>query len=294
MNRGLLYTLGAYILWGFSPIFWKFLVSVPVVQTTGHRVVWAFVLASLAVSLQGGWQTIRRTLHHPLTVLTFIATGLLLIINWLVYVYAVNTQQVLATSLGYFIYPIFNVMLGVVILRERLRPGQWLAVAIAAVGVTYIAISYGSVPWISLALPLTFGFYGLLRKVARLNSIQGLTVEMAFMTPFVLAFLYLTAGNPDLAAPMNLRNLIFFILGGAVTATPLLLFSAGARRVPLTAVGLFQYIAPTIQFIISIFVFQEPFDLTQFLGFCIVWFALLLFIGEGIMTRRRTALTYPT
>lgn len=287
INRGVLYALGAYLLWGFSPLFWKLLQHVPAVQTTGHRVVWAFVLASVIISIQGGWTNIRRTVREPKTYLTFIATGALLIINWLVYVYAVNTNQVLATSLGYFIYPLFNVLLGVVVLRERLRGGQWAAVTVAGAGVGYIAISYGGVPWIALVLPLTFGFYGLLRKVARLNSIQGLTVEMAFMTPFALVFLSFTGGDPEWAQPLNAALVLLFILGGAVTAAPLLLFSAGARRAPLTAIGLFQYLAPTIQFILSIFLFREPFDFAQFIGFCLVWIALIMFIIEGIMTRRR-------
>ncbi|MEX1018769.1 MAG: EamA family transporter RarD [Litorilinea sp.] len=294
MNRGVVLALGAYILWGFSPLFWKLLTHIPAIQTTAHRVVWAFVLAAVVISFQGGWQRIRHALRHPVTVLTFIATGVLLIINWVVYVYAVNSQQVLATSLGYFIYPLFNVMLGVVVLHERLRPGQWLSVGIAAIGVAYITLSYGGVPWIALALPLSFGFYGLLRKVARLDSIQGLTVEMAFMTPIVLIFLLVTARNPALAQPVGIWEIGLFILGGAVTAVPLLLFSAGARMVPLTAVGLFQYLAPTIQFVMSIYLFNEPFDITQFVGFCIVWFALAIFIGEGIVTKRRIALTYPT
>lgn len=288
MNRGILYALGAYILWGFSPLFWKMLSTVPAMQTTAHRVLWAFLLGAVAVSIQGGWGNIRRTLHDPKTVLTFLVTGSLLIVNWLVYVYAVNTHQVLATSLGYFIYPLFNVMLGVVVLHERLRLGQWVSVGVAAIGLGYIAYSYGGIPWIALALPFTFGIYGLLRKVARLDSVQGLAVEMAFMTPFMAVFLLWTAGNSEWSVPLDIPLILLFLIGGGVTALPLLLFSAGARMVPLTAVGLFQYLAPTIQFVIGIYIFREPFDLTLFLGFCLVWVALAVFITEGIVTRRRT------
>ncbi|MBP1465047.1 EamA family transporter RarD [Candidatus Chloroploca sp. M-50] len=290
MNKGVLYAIGAYVSWGLLPIFWKALHHVPALEILANRVVWAMV-AALIVGLfafRTNWGWLFQALRQPRTVLVFVLSASLLAFNWGLYIWAVNADHVVETSLGYFINPLVNVFLGVVVLRERLRIGQGLGIALALAGVLYLTLTYGSPPWIALSLAGSFGLYGLLRKTAPLASIQGFTLETLVMALPALVFLGFverttggTLGHADLVTTTLL------ISSGVVTAVPLLLFAAGARLVTLTTLGLLQYIAPTLQFLLGVFVYGEYLSTQRLFGFVLVWIALAIYSIEGIITSRR-------
>lgn len=240
------------------------------------------------LTLRHKWAWLKPALRSKRTLLIFLLTGTLLSLNWLTYIWAVNAGFIIETSLGYFINPLVSVLLGVIFLRERLRSGQWLAIGIAALGVLYLTVSYGALPWISLTLAFSFGTYGLIRKIAPLGSQEGLTLETAWM--FVPAFLYLlfmevqgTAAFPH----SDLKTNLLLGFAGVATAVPLLLFASGARLIPLNLVGILQYIAPTIQFLIGVFVYHEAFSQTSFIGFSIVWAALIIFTIELLLHNKK-------
>jgi chloramphenicol-sensitive protein RarD len=289
MNKGLLFAAGAYALWGFLPIYWKWLGDLPAVEILSHRVVWALVfVAVLQIPTRNHWRGIRRTLRDRRALLAYSAAAAFLGVNWLTYIWAINANFVVETSLGYFINPLLNVLLGFLLLGERLRRGQWLAVGIAAAGVIYLTVEYGRPPWIALALATTFGLYGLLKKKAALNALDGLTMETAIM--FLPAFVYLIAvegGRGGAFVHAGPVTTLLLVMAGAVTAIPLLLFAAGARRIQLSTLGILQYIAPSLQFLLGVFMFGEPFPLSRLIGFSIIWFALLVYTSEGIHNYRQ-------
>lgn len=294
-NRGIFYAASAYLLWGFLPIYWKALQAAPALEILAHRMAWSllFVVGVMLVRRQWGW--LKPALRQPRTLLTFTLSGAVLAVNWLTYIWGVNAGFVVETSLGYFINPLVSVVLGVLFLRERLRAGQWTAVSLAAIGVIYLTLSYGRLPWIALTLAFSFGTYGLLRKTAALNSLEGLTLETAVLFPFALGYLLFLEWQGTAAflhAGPGISLLL--ALAGVVTAVPLLLFAAGARRIPLSTVGLLQYIAPTLQFLIGVLVYHEPFTSQRLVGFSIIWAALLLYSGEGFWNGRRRRQTAPT
>jgi chloramphenicol-sensitive protein RarD len=287
MNRGILAGIGAYALWGVLPIYWKFLHEVPAPQVIGHRIVWSFILLALYVFISGQWQEFRSAAFRGRTIAIYSIAAVLLSLNWLVYVWGVNAGFIVETSLGYFINPLFSVLLGVIFLRERLRPLQWIPVALAAVGVIYLTIAYGRLPWIALSLVFTFGLYGFVKKLAPLGSLYGLTLETGVLFP--LALLYLAfAGLNGTGAFWQAGTVIDILLvsTGLVTTIPLLMFASAAKQIPLTVVGLLQYIAPTIQFLIGVLIYKEPFDTSHLIGFGFVWVALILFAIENYIAHR--------
>jgi chloramphenicol-sensitive protein RarD len=294
MNRGVLYGIAAYLMWGFFPIYLKALQVVPSLQIMLHRVVWSFLFVMLLVLLRREWPRFRDSLRKPRVLLTYTLTAVLLSVNWLIYIYGINSNQVVETSLGYFINPLLSVALGVVFLRERLRPMQWFPVGLAALGVLYLTLQYGSLPWIALALAFSFGMYGLIKKIAPLGSLHGLSLETGII--FIPAFLYLlyaeSQGNGSFAhLGWNVTLLLAF--AGVVTALPLLLFGLAARSIPLTLLGILQYIAPTVQFLLGIFLYQEPFTVTRLIGFAIIWLALIIFTVEEMYERRKRIVSAP-
>lgn len=290
MNKGLFYAAGAYVIWGLLPLYWKALGDVPAAQILAHRIAWALVVALVLVGVRGQWAWLPAVVRTPRTLLTFIATATLITINWGVYIWAVNDGHIVETSLGYFINPLVSVLLGVAVLRERLRIAQGVAVAVAAAGVLYLTFEYGSLPWIALTLAFSFGLYGLLRKTARLNSLQGFTVETVLLFVPALGFLLFqeTQGQGAFlhTGPVNAALLAF---SGVMTAVPLLLFADAARRIRLTTLGLLQYIAPTIQFMLGILVYHEPLSTERLVGFGIIWLALVIYSIEGIVQGRSDA-----
>jgi len=287
-NRGIVFGVIAYTAWGVFPIYWKALHSLPAGEIMSHRMVWSFLflMGVLAVTRRWGW--VRTLLRQPKVLFTFMLTAALLSVNWLTYIWAVNAGFIVESALGYFINPLVNVLLGMVFLRERLRPWQAVAVLIAASGVLYLTITYGALPWIALTLAFTFGTYGLLRKTAVLNSLEGLSLETAWM--FLPAFAYLAVQQINGTAAFGQSDLLTHVLligTGLITALPLLLFAAAARRVTLITLGILQYIAPTLQFLIGVFVYDEPFSHTQLIGFSIIWLALIIYTGDAIVRQRR-------
>lgn len=290
MSPGIAYAALAYIAWGLFPLYFRQVAHVPALEVVVHRTVWslAFVLVVLAVRRQWGWM--RALWGQPRVLGAFAASALLLSGNWLTYVWAVQNQHVVDASLGYFILPLVNVALGFVFLHERPRPGQWLAVALAAGGVLWLAVQAGRVPWIALALALSFGFYGLMRKVATLGALEGLTLETMMLAPVALAALGVwSAQGQGALVQGDAPTVAWLLVAGPLTAVPLLLFAAGARRIPLATMGILQYISPSLQFALGIWLFHEPFQPARLLGFVLIWAALLVYSVEGWRARLGSA-----
>jgi len=291
MNKGILYALASYIIWGFLPIYWKALPSVPALEILSHRVVWSFVFLMLVLAYKSHWQWIRPAIRDRRTLFTFLAATTMLALNWLVYIWAVKANHVVESSLGYFINPLVNVGLGVIFLRERLRPWQLVAISVATLGVIYLTVSLGSLPWIGLTLGFSFGFYGLLRKTATLNSLQGLTFETALLfLPALGYLLYRDRMGIGAFAHVDWITTLMLVLAGVITAAPLLLFATAARRIPFSTLGILQYVAPTMQFLLGVFLYGETLTLARLLGFGLIWAALLIYSAESLIERRRATL----
>lgn len=287
-GKGVLYATGAFFIWGLFPLYWKPLHAVPALQILCHRIVWSAVFVAIVLLVQRNWRWLGDSLRDGARLRVFALSSLLLSFNWLIYIWAVNENRVVEASLGYFINPLVNVLLGVVFLRERMRPWQWAAIGLAFVGVAYLTLSYGRLPWIALTLALSFGFYGLIRKTAALESVQGLTIETGLM--FLPAFGYLTylgAHGSGAFGQGGVQTTLLLGCAGFVTAIPLILFAYGARRVQLTTLGVLQYVAPTLQFLLGVIVYGESFTQARVIGFCLIWTALLLYSIEGVITQRR-------
>jgi len=287
MNKGIWYGIGAYVTWGLFPIYWKWLHAVPALQLSGHRILWSFVMLFAFIFLSRQWRVFRATALKPRVLRIYLVAATLIGINWLVYIWAVNAGYIVQVSLGYYINPLLNVLMGVLFLREHLRPSQWVPLGLAAAGVLYLNFAYGSLPWIALTLAFSFGLYGLVKKTAPLGSLYGLTLETGLL--FLPALLYLLYAETTRQGAFLYGGAISDVLlvgAGLMTTIPLLMFASAARRIPLSLVGILQYIAPTLQFLLGVLVYGEPFTHTQFIGFGIVWLALILFGVEGYLATR--------
>lgn len=295
MNKGIWYGVGAYVLWGFFPIYWKLIHAVPALEIIGHRMTWSFIFVAIVIALRKSWQGFRPLLEDRKRIWVYFATGLLLTLNWLVYVWAVNSGYIVESSLGYFINPLVNVLLGVVFLRERLRFGQWIPVGLAAAGVLYLTLSYGSLPWIALTLAFSFGFYGLLKKTAALASTHGFMLETGFMLLPALGYLlYLEFTGQGAFGHQSVFTTGMLAFAGVATGLPLLWFGIAARQIPLSTLGLLQYIAPTLQFSIGVLLYGEDFSQARVIGFSIIWLALLIYSSEGFFHRRALLAAQPS
>lgn len=289
MNKGILYGISAYIMWGFFPIYWKLLKHVPALELLSHRIAWSFVFLIGFILISKQWKELQGLLNKRIFGIYFIAS-ILIGVNWFLYVWAVNAGHIVETSLGYFINPLLSVLMGVIILREKLRITQWIPIVIAFIGVAYLTFKYGRLPWIALSLAFSFGFYGLTKKLAPLSSTFGLTLETGIL--FLPAVLYLGFQESNSTAAFlhtGLTSDLLMIGAGIVTTIPLLMFASAAKQIPLTMVGILQYLAPTIQFFIGIFIYKEEFDTTRLIGFSIVWLALIIFWVENFMASRVTS-----
>ncbi|TXI09812.1 MAG: EamA family transporter RarD [Rhizobium sp.] len=290
MNQGLWATAGSFFIWGLFPLYWRLLSAVPPTQIMAHRIVWCAALAGGFLTFSKGPMWWRAVVAQPRLLAMLCASALMIGTNWWLYIWAVNAGHIVETSLGYFINPLVSVLLGVVVLREKLRPGQWLAVAIAAVGVAYITWSFGALPWIALTLALSFGTYGLLRKLAVVPAVDGLAIESSVLFLPALGYLLLMESRGmGVFGHLSLHTSILLGVAGIVTALPLVLFAYGARRIPLATVGFLQYIAPTLQLLIGVFVFHESFTHTHLIGFGCIWAALLIYMLDGLLRPRRAA-----
>ena len=287
MNAGILYALATYILWGLFPIYWKQVAYVPAAQLIGHRIFWSFVLLIVIILATRQWGKFRAKLDAK-SLKSHGLAALLLSVNWLTYVWAVNNGFIVESSLGYFINPLLSVLLGMIFFKEKLRPIQWIPLGLATIGVLYLSFAYGRLPWIALTLAFSFAFYGLLKKKSTLGSLYGLTLETGIMLIPALAYLAYAASTGEGAFLQIDQRTDYFLMGaGVVTTIPLILFAKAAQRIPLTMIGLMQYIAPTCQILLGVLLYKEGFSATQAIGFGIVWTALIFFWIEGWWSRKR-------
>ena len=292
-RRGLWIAAASFVLWGLMPLYWHLLVAVPSLQIVAHRIVWSAVFVCAWLTWQRrAW--LREALRKPRLPWMLALSGVLIGFNWGLYIWAVNAGHVVESSLGYFINPLVSVLFGVVLLRERLTPTQWVSVAVATVGVLWLTFQVGRPPWIALALALSFALYGLIRKLAVVDAVVGLGVESVYLVVPALAVLVwgeTHAGGGFIAhgatAGWGLGLDTLLVVGGALTALPLIGFAHAVRRAPLSVIGLMQYIAPTLQFLIGVLVLGEAFDRTRATGFVLIWIALVLFAGDGLWRSQR-------
>jgi chloramphenicol-sensitive protein RarD len=285
-RRGLGFGLGAYLIWGFLPLYFLLLAGVTAGEIVADRVVWSLVLLIGILAVAGRFGKLMAVLRNPRTLGLLAVSAALISVNWLIYIWAVQNGHVLAASLGYFLNPLVNVLLGVVVLGERLKRMQMAAVALAAAGVTVLASGAGTGLWISLSLAFSFGLYGLVRKVAPVESLEGLTVETALLTPFALAYMAWLASNDALVFGDAPGLTALLVLAGAVTAVPLLLFAGAARRLPYSTLGLLQYLAPTLQFLLAITVFGEAMTTAHIICFALIWWGLALYVLSSVRKPR--------
>lgn len=287
-RKGLAITAGTFFLWGVVPLYWHLLKAVPSLQIIAHRIVWSAVLVLGWLLLKNGPSWWRQISAQPRALPLLGISSLLIAFNWGLYIWAVNAGHVVETSLGYFINPLINVVLGVLVLRERLSPAQWVAVALALLGVAWLTLQSGSPPWIALGLAFSFGLYGLVRKLISVDPVAGLGVESAYLVLPALAFVVwgeLGHGG-GFVHGFGWKNDLLLVFGGVVTAVPLIGFAYGVRRIPLSIVGLLQYIAPTIQLLIGVLVFKEAFGPERMIGFAAIWLGLLIFASDGLWRSR--------
>jgi len=288
---GVWYGVAAYSLWGLLTLYWRLFPHVPAIQVLAHRIVWSFVV--LTVIVAASWRQRRAVLHSitPGVVVLYAVAAVLIGANWFLYVFSVNNGFIVESSLGYFMTPLVNVLMGVAVFRERLRAMQWLAVAFAFCGVLWLTLAYGTLPWIGLALAASFGSYGLVKKKATLPSLEGLTVETAVLVLPAILYLAVLDRNGDGAfLRSGTVTDVLLTAGGIVTVVPLLLFATAVRRVPLSVIGILQYIAPTIQFLLGVYAFHEPFTRTQLTGFGLVWLGLAVFTLDSVRPRVSSSL----
>lgn len=286
--------VAAYTIWGLVPLYWKLLKHVPAIQVLGHRIVWSLaVLIVLVAALRRDRRTALASVSRRVVGLYAIAAGLIAA-NWFLYIYAVNAGFIVETSLGYYITPLVNVLFGVLFFHERMRPAQWVSIALAATGVVQLTFAYGALPWIAFGLAASFGSYGLAKKKAPLDPVEGLTLETAILAPVAIVYLMLLHRMGEGAfLRTGATSDALMIGGGLVTTVPLLLFAAAVRTVPLSVIGILQYIGPTLQFLLGVFVYHEPFSRTQLIGFSIVWAALVIYAGDGLRARRTSTPLVP-
>ncbi len=285
---GVVYAASAFLIWGISPIYWKALRAVPALEIIMHRIVWSFFLLVPLIVAMRRWQEFFDALKNYRTILILLFTALIVGGNWLLYIWAVNHDHLLQASLGYYINPLVNVVLGVVFLKERLRAPQMLAVSLATVGVILLTVYYGEIPWIALTQGVTFGLYGLIRKVAPVGSLVGLAVEtMLLAIPALAYLLYLDHLGQGSIFRVSLKLDLLLMGCALVTAIPLLCFTLGARRLFLSTMGLLQYIAPSCMFILAVFLFREPFSSAQVVTFIFIWTALAIYSTDSMRYYRR-------
>ena len=286
-TQGIFYAVLAYLSWGILPLFWKHLDTIPAVEILAHRILWTSVL-SLALCLLIKRYELRKYFSDPKSIVKLMVTGAIVSINWGVYIYAVNSGQLLEASLGYFINPLISILLGMIFLGEKLNKIQMAAFLLAMLGVAYLTVNYGHFPWIAIILALTFGIYGLMKKKMNYDSITALTVETTLVAPFALGYLIFWA--PDGGSSFTTQPFpvpVLLVLGGVVTALPLYWFGIAAVRISLYSIGFFQYIAPSMKLFIGIYFFHETFSATHAVSFSLIWAGLVLYIGNMIFSMKQ-------
>lgn len=289
-SAGAAYAAAAFIIWGISPIYWKELHALPAFEIVMHRVVWSPLFLLPVLAWQNRWGELAGALKNPRSALAMLLSTILISMNWLIFIWAINNEQVLQTSIGYYITPLINVLLGMAFLKERLRPLQGAALALAATGVAYLTFDYGQFPWIALTLAFSFGFYGLVHKVSAVSSISGLMLEMLFLSVPAVAYLsYLHMAGTGAFLHSGVRIDLLLAATSLFTAFPLLLFTIGAKRINLTTLGFLQYIAPSGYFLLAVFYYHEPVSSAQIWTFVMIWLALGCYSTDSVLYRRWVA-----
>lgn len=287
-RRGVAYGIGAYLCWGFFPLYWPLLDPAGSLEILAHRVVWSMILVLVLVTVAGKWGAMAAIAADRRLMLILAAASVMMALNWGGFIYGVTNGQVIETSLGYFINPLVTVLLAVFVLKEKLRPAQWTAVGIGTVAVVVLTVDYGRLPWIALLVAFSFAAYGFFKKTADLGAFEGLGMETAILFPLALAFLLFLQLHDELAfGHHGPANATLLIGTGVVTAIPLLLFSAAATRLSLTAIGVLQYLGPVIQFITGLTIFGESMTSARWVGFVLVWIALVIFTVDALKTHHR-------
>jgi len=289
LRRGFLYGFSAYFIWGLFPLYWKLLDHSGAIELLAHRIVWSLVTIAILVVVRRRLSQLRAILADPRRRWPLVAASVLIAVNWGTYIWGVNNGRVVETSLGYFITPLFTVLLGVLLLQERLRVTQWVAVGIAFVAVVVLSIENGRPPWVAIALTFSFGFYGYAKKKAGVGAVEGMALESAVLGPVALAVIVaLGIQAQATVAGQGAGYLTLVLLTGPITAVPLLLFGAAATRIPMTTLGLLNYVAPIMQFAVGVLVFHELMAPLRWVGFGLVWIALIVLTSDGLAQRRRT------
>jgi chloramphenicol-sensitive protein RarD len=288
VNQGIVYAALAYVAWGLFPLYFRELASVGAFEIVLHRIVWSLVFLSLILAWLRHWRWIGALRRQPIVLATFAVSALLLAANWTTYVWAVTNGRVIDASLGYFINPLVSVALGYFVLHERPRPWQWVAVALAAAGVAWLAALGPGIPWVGLVIAVTFGLYGLMRKTASLGALEGLTLETLLLAPLAVAVILWWSWTGSGGVMQHDASTLAWLIGvGPLTAVPLLWFAAGARRIPLATLGLLQYVSPSLQLLLGLWVFHEPLSGSRLFGFTLIWIALAAFTLESWRQARR-------
>jgi chloramphenicol-sensitive protein RarD len=289
MNKGIVLAVSAYIFWGLHPIYWKLLIEVSSYEIVAHRIFWSFAFFVIINLLMKNWKPLLCKFKSSKNKKILLLTALLISSNWSMYIWAVNAGFIVETSLGYFISPLVIVILGVVILKEKLRSTQWIAIALAAAGVLYLAVMYGQIPWISLFLAFTWGLYGMLRKKISFSSIEGLTLETAFLAVISITYIiYLFATGTNSFLAVDLKTNLLLIGSGIMSGLPLMIFIHASKKIELSLIGILQYIYPTLLFLIGVFIYDEQLNITKLTGFLFIWCALLIYSAEGLFQLRVT------
>jgi chloramphenicol-sensitive protein RarD len=291
-TAGILFGIGAYGLWGLLPLYFFVLMPAGAVEIVANRVVWSLLFCALLITVTRSWGTLSRALRDRSVFGTLAVAAFLIAINWLTYTYGVTTGQAVEASLGYFINPLVSVMLGVLVLKEKLRPLQWAAVAIGFIAVGVLTYSYGKLPWIALTLAFSFGLYGFVKKRVgpKVDAVTSLSVETVVLAPFAAAtMIYLAVTGTATLTTQGPGHFWLLLASGVITAVPLVFFGAAARRLPMTTIGLLQYSAPVLQFILALLVFKEAMTVDRWIGFGVVWLALLVLTVDMLRTARKTS-----
>jgi len=291
-RKGLALGIAAYGLWGVLPIYFKAMRAVPSVDIVAHRILWSIPVLALLLTLVKAWSEVRAAVRKRGTMGLLVLTALLIGANWTLYVYAVNSGHILAGSLGYYLNPLANVLLGRIVLKERLSGLQWGAVALAAAGISALLVGALGQIWISLTLCMTFALYGLLRKIAPVDSVAGLTIETTLLAPLAAAWLAFSAASGEAVLGQSSFDVALLAVSGIATSAPLLLFTGAARRLPYSLLGMLQFIAPTLQFLIAVFLYGEPFTRAHAIAFGSIWAALALYV-IAIVHHARASVTVP-
>ncbi|MBL0676911.1 EamA family transporter RarD [Aeromonas dhakensis] len=287
-RQGVIYALCAYTLWGLAPIYFKTIAAVPAAEILTHRMIWSYALLLVLTLLGRQWHKVQAVLRQPKVLLTLAFTSITVGGNWLLFIWAINNGHMLDASLGYYINPLFNVLLGMLFLSEKLRRLQWWAVGLAAIGVAIQIIAFGSLPWIALVLASSFAIYGLIRKKLALDALTGLLIETLIMLPPAAIYLWGIADSPTSHLTQNDWHLnLLLIAAGAVTTAPLLCFTAAATRLKLSTLGFFQYIGPSLMFILAVTLYGEALALDKMITFAFIWSALVLFSLDGLRSGKR-------